>query len=94
MIAPGVTFTVKVVVDGAPQPVVYVIYAVPAAMPVTSPVVEPMVATERLPLVHVPNSTALLSVVTSPRQIAAGPVITAGVARTVTTEFIEQRPSL
>ena len=62
----------------------YVMVAVPAVMPVTSPVDDPTVATEVLLLLHTPPLVASLSAVVNPTQTAAVPVIGTGVGLTVT----------
>lgn len=64
---------VTVVVAEMPE-TVYVITAVPAVRPVTTPVPEPTVATAVLLLLHVPPMLALLSVVVLPIQAVAVPV--------------------
>lgn len=56
--------------------------AVPAETPVTIPV-EPTVATDVLPLLHVPPLVASLRVVTSPAQTTIVPVIDEGAGLTV-----------
>jgi hypothetical protein len=56
--------------------------AVPAATPVTIPVVEPTVAMPVAVLVHTPPGVVLLSVAVEPMQINAVPVIAAGVTGT------------
>jgi len=57
---------------------------VPAAIPVTTPVL-PTVATETALLLHVPPLVALASVVVLLMQVNAVPVIAAGLGLTVTT---------
>jgi hypothetical protein len=91
-IAAGNAFTVTVAVAALPQPVLYVITAVPAATLVTTPVVEPTVATLPLPLVHVPYDIALPRVVADPWHIANEPVIAVGAIFTVTTAVAVQPP--
>jgi hypothetical protein len=56
----------------------------PGVIPVTIPVVEPMVATEVLLLFQVPPRVALLSVRVAPTHTFVVPVMAAGVAYTVT----------
>jgi hypothetical protein len=56
----------------------YVIFVVPAILPVAIPVVRPMLATAELSLVHVPPDVAERSVPMLPSQMAAGPVMAAG----------------
>ena len=50
----------------------------PADIPVTNPVVEPIVAIKGLLLLQVPVPVASVSVTVKPTQTALGPVITAG----------------
>lgn len=57
----------------------------PAAIPVTTPVLELTVATDVLPLLHVPPLVALLNVVVNPTQVLAMPVLAPGPVLTVTT---------
>ena len=54
------------------------IIAVPAATPLTTPVVEPMVAIPVLLLLHVPPDVMSLSVVELPTQTLVVPVMGAG----------------
>ena len=63
--------------------------AVPADTPVTTPDAEPTVATPVLPEVHVPPAVASLSVVVSPAQTTAVPVIADGSGLTVTVTWAE-----
>jgi hypothetical protein len=65
------------------MPVVYVMSAVPALIAATSPVDMLMVATEALPLLHVPPVTGLLSVVVDPSHSNNVPVMAPGVVLTV-----------
>lgn len=58
--------------------------AVPADMPVTTPVAESIVAFEGLLLIHVPPGVAWLSVVVAPTHTLRVPVIAAVAAFTVT----------
>lgn len=89
VIAEGVGRTVTVVI--VMHPFVYVITAVPGAMPETMPVVAPIVAVPVLLLLHVPPVVALLSVVMAvPMHTTVLPVIAAGLAPTVTTVLIVQ----
>ena len=66
----------------------------PAAIPVTNPVVDPMVAIPVLPLVHVPPGEASVSVIEDPMQTAEGPEIplATGVAVTVTIAIAAEAP--
>lgn len=84
LMAAGKGFTVTTVVVMQPVANVYVITAVPAAMPVTTPVDGATVATSRLPLLHVPPGMVLLSVVVAPSHTLATPV-DEGVGFTVST---------
>jgi hypothetical protein len=58
---------------------------VPGIMPVATPVDDPMVATLRLPLVHVPPVAASVSDVVKPVQMLSEPPIAGGAAFTVTS---------
>jgi hypothetical protein len=79
MLTLGALFTVTCAVILQPEESVYVIVGVPAATPVTVPVVDPIVASAVLLLVHVPPVVASLNVSVAPGQIAPAPVIDAGV---------------
>jgi hypothetical protein len=59
-------------------------FDVPAAIPNTSPVVDPIVAFDGSLLCHVPPVVVLLSVVVAFTHIAAVPVIAAGAGLIVT----------
>jgi hypothetical protein len=83
VITPGRPLTVTVVVTVQPVGKVYVIKVVPPVRAETKPVVEPIVATPGVPLVHVPPVEASLSVVLPPAQTTKPPVIAAGNALTV-----------
>lgn len=86
-IAAGEGFTVIVLDVKHPDPVIYVIDAVPADTPVTMPDETPTVATAVLLLNHVPPLVAEDNVAVLPVQIltAADGVIAAGLATTVTS---------
>ena len=71
----------------APSP--QVMAAVPAVIPVTTPVDE-MVAADRLPLIHVTPGVASVSVIIDPAHTLPAPVIAAGVAFTVTVAVTVQ----
>lgn len=58
---------------------------VPALTPVAMPLVEPIVATPVLPLLHVPPGTLLLSVVVAPWHTEVVPPMAEGAAFTVNT---------
>jgi hypothetical protein len=57
------------------------------------PVVEPIVATAVLELLHVPPLTLSLSVMDEPTHKVLLPVIVAGVAFTVTVLYVPQPPT-
>ena len=82
-------FTVTVAKTLQPPTVVYVIFAVPAPTPVTTPLPEPTVATPVLPLVHAPPP-ASLSVMVRPAHTGVFPVMAAGVGLTVITVVVIQ----
>jgi len=89
-IAKGVGLTVISYVATQPLGSVYVIVGVPAATPVTVPVVEPTVARPVLLLVHSPPPVASVNVILLPMQTLVGPPIPAGVELNVTTCVAEQ----
>ena len=89
-IIPGAEITVIVAVAGIPQPVEYVIVAVPALPPVTFPV-EFTVATDVLLLLHVPPVTASVNAVDRPEHTENNPTIDTGAAMTVTV-FVTSVP--
>lgn len=62
----------------------------PAPTPVTTPVDEPMVATEVLLLLQVPPGVTSARVMVEPAQTAEGPVIVAGNGLTVSTAVLIQ----
>lgn len=66
------------------------INAFPEPTPVTMPVVDPIVATEEVPLVHDPPAGKSLSVIELPRHTVLGPEIGAGSARTTTVAVLVQ----
>lgn len=63
--------------------IVYVIVAVPAVAPVTTPVVKPTLATLPMLLVHTPPSESFVREVVLPAQMVVAPVIAAGSGLTV-----------
>ncbi len=74
VITAGNALTVIFVVALHPDPMVYMIIAVPAPTPVAIPVAEPIVATEVLLLLHVPPPDAgSENVVFEPAQIVVAP---------------------
>jgi hypothetical protein len=89
IIADGCGFTVIVVVAKQPFARVYVITAVPAAMPVTTPEEEPTVAIPGEAEVHTPPDGVPVSSMVEPAQTLVGPVIT-GLAFTVTVVTAKQ----
>jgi hypothetical protein len=78
-------FTVTVANTLHPEPTLYVMRVVPAAMPVTSPVVELIVALAGELLAHVPPAVASVSVTVAPAHTVNVPAIAAGAALTLTT---------
>lgn len=64
--------------------------AIPPLMPVTIPVLEPMVATEPSLLLHEPPEVASDSVLAAPAQRLLLPVIAVGKALTVTVRIVTQ----
>lgn len=63
---------------------------VPATIPVATPVVLPMVATEALELVHVPPVIPMVNVADEPSQTVVSPVIGGGNGVIVTVRDAEQ----
>ncbi len=84
VIGPGVVTTVTILVTKQPEEPAYVIVDVPVDMAVSMPVEEPIVATEVVPLLHVPPGVMLLNVTTPPVQIVPDPSIDVGEGITVT----------
>ena len=80
----GRLLTVTVVVAMQPEPRLYVITAVPPAIPVTTPVDELMITIVESLLLQAPPPTLLPSVAVEPTQTDVVPVIAAGVGSTVT----------
>ena len=85
----GAGFTVTCAIAVQPNPVVYVIVAVPPMTPVTIPEETPTVAIEVLPLDHVPEPS--VSAVVAPAQTASAPVIGAG-AGLIDTVTVREQP--
>jgi hypothetical protein len=83
-ITPGDGVTVTACDALLPQPVLYIMFAVPAPTPVTTRVPEFTVATLVLLLVHTPPATALVSVMVDPWHTVVGPPMLPGAAFTVT----------
>lgn len=91
----GELLTVTVFVAFVPQPVEYVMVLVPFATPVTTPVVEPTVATDALLLLQIPYNEVLLKAVVEPEQTLVVPVIAAlGAVCTVTVDIALAVPQL
>jgi hypothetical protein len=92
-IAAGVIATVAGFIATQPEAFTNEIFTVPADNPVTIPVADPTVATEVLPLIHVPPPTSV-SVVVDPTQMltAPGGDIAEGFAFTVTVDVVVQLP--
>ena len=55
----------------------------PSSIPVTTPVVLPMVATDGVPLLHVPPVVRSVSVIVAPAHTAVGPLMAAGAGLTM-----------
>jgi hypothetical protein len=73
------------------QPLIeYVTMAVPEPMPVTTPVLSPIVATGNGASDQVPPPTASLKVIVDPWHTLAGPLIAAGDGLTVTVTVVTQ----
>jgi hypothetical protein len=88
----GFGFTVSVADRTHPVLVCeYLITVLPGKNALTSPVPEPIVAIEVLPLLHVPLVVALVSVIVDPAHTANDPPITAGIGNTV-TERVDEQP--
>jgi hypothetical protein len=82
-IVPGAAMTVIVLVAAIPQPVEYVIVALPATPPVTTPLDVPTVATDVLFVLHVPPAVASLSVIFEPEHTDEAPDMVPGAPITV-----------
>ena len=81
----GADITVTTVVVLQPVGSVYVIPAVPAAIPLSTPVPATMGATAVAPLLHVPPDVVLVRDTVVARQTVVGPPMGAGSAFTVNT---------
>jgi hypothetical protein len=90
VIMAGVAPTVRMSVIKQPADDVYVILVVPAVTPEAIPVEEPMVATARVVLLHVPPAGVELSVVVLPIQADRVPPIADGRAVTETSRVAPQ----
>jgi hypothetical protein len=80
--AVGDALTVTVLLTAVPQPVLYVIAAVPPETPVITPLAEPAVATLVLLLLQVPPGAASLSAIACPVHTDELPDIAAGMVLT------------
>ena len=89
VIAVGLALTVTVAVTVHPVPKEYVIVDVPAAAPVTTPVVDPIKALPLL-LLHPPPPGVEFKVVVKPTHTPNVPVIGVGVVLTFTTVVFKQ----
>lgn len=90
VIGEGIGFTDNTVVLIQPAADVYVIIEVPGPTPTATPVVEPIVATDVVPLLHVPPTVEVLNVVDAPWQILVVPVMAAGNGITVNVFVVKQ----
>jgi len=90
VIADGIVFTVTCIVLLQPPVSLYVMVAVPALMPNSTPVMGYTYAIEVLLLLHVPPLTVLLSGLFCPPQIIGSPVIVAGTGYTLATTDLVQ----
>lgn len=87
VISAGNVVTVTTAVATQPDPMEYVMTAVPAARPLTSPDAEPIVATPGEAEVHMPPLTGSVSVVTLPAHRLSVPAIAPG-EDTIVTVFV------
>jgi hypothetical protein len=90
VIPAGAAFTVIALYIRQPVPSEYVIVTVPAAIPLTIPLSEPMVATAILLLLHAPPPTPSLSIVVPPTHTFDDPLIAGGAVLTFTVVVIAQ----
>lgn len=95
LMVPGSAFTVTVFV-AVPQALAYVITAVPAVPPVTTPVAVITDAMDELLLLHVPTGELLLNVTEEPEHMDTLPGIVAGgnVMETLVVADTEHVPSV
>lgn len=89
-IAAGSELTVSVVMRLQPVAMVYVIVEVPEDTALAMPDDEPIVATDVVPLVHVPPAGVLVSDVALPSQTVKEPVIEVGNGLTVIVVVVRQ----
>lgn len=105
MVLPAHIFTAPVMALGAattvttrvvrhPPAIMYEMLATPPATPNTSPLAEPIVATEVLALSHVPPVALFVQVVLAPMHTPVEPEIVPGVPTTVTTAVLKQPPAM
>jgi hypothetical protein len=92
--ATGIVLTVTIVATRQPVGNVYVMSAVPEAMPVTIPVPEPIVAMVVVPLDQVPPVGVLLSVDVVPAQMLMVPEETDGNGFTLTLNVATAVPQV
>jgi hypothetical protein len=92
VIAGGIVLTVTTTVATPPDDAVNEMVAVPAAIPVTSPEAEPIVAIVGSALVHTPGEEASVNTMLVPIQAEGLPLI-AATELTVTTVVAEQPPT-
>jgi hypothetical protein len=90
VMATGIGLTVKLAVAIQPVGSMYLIIVTPAARAFTLPVVESIVATPSMLLVHTPPVVVLASVTVEPAHRPRLPVIAAGALLTVTVLLVEQ----
>ena len=83
VVAAGAIFMVTVAYTSGPQPLLYVIGAVPCAIPVQLPVAGLIVAMVVAPLLHVPPVEVSPKTEDAPTHINAGTVMATGAALTV-----------
>jgi hypothetical protein len=84
-IGTGAAVTVTTIVEVQPALNAYVIVVVPAAMPVTIPVVEPIVPTPGVLLTHVPPEVLFDNRIVEPIHTLVGPTMGAAADTTVIT---------
>ena len=89
-IGAGATFTVSIAVLKQPAASWYVTIVVPEDRPEIMPVMEPIVATDVLALLHVPEPGASDNIALDPAQIGAVPSMAPGCRFTVATDTVLQ----
>lgn len=90
VIGAGDTFTVTAAVVKHPVGSEYDMTAVPGEIPVTMPVLKPIISIVGLLLLHIPPAVISLSVVDAPGHIVVLPVIVAGTGFTVIPDELLQ----